>query len=64
MFYNIWSFRYQNYFVYKKAFCMNDKVLLCIYCILEENHKNHELESIANARNGEMKIVEKQIAKS
>ncbi|EAS03065.2 kelch motif protein (macronuclear) [Tetrahymena thermophila SB210] len=48
----------------KKAFCMSDKVLLCINCILEENHKSHELESIQNARNGEMKTVEKHLAKA
>ncbi|KAL4445683.1 hypothetical protein ABPG74_006234 [Tetrahymena malaccensis] len=47
-----------------EAFCMSDKVLLCINCILEENHKNHELESIQNARNGEMKTVEKHLAKA
>ena len=29
-----------------EAFCEKDKSLLCIDCILEDGHKNHEISSI------------------
>jgi hypothetical protein len=32
-----------------EAFCDLDKKILCIDCILNENHKNHEILSIDKA---------------
>ena len=29
-----------------EAFCDNDKTMLCVSCIIENNHKNHNLSSI------------------
>lgn len=43
---------------------MDDKQLVCIQCILEDNHKNHELNSMEVAWTMEMKSVEKYIHKA
>ena len=32
-----------------EAFCDNDKKILCIDCILNENHKSHEIISLVKA---------------
>ena len=29
-----------------EAFCENDKTMLCVSCIIENGHKNHDLSSI------------------
>jgi len=43
---------------------MDDKQLVCIQCILEDNHKTHELNSMEVAWNRELKEVEKYINKA
>jgi len=29
-----------------EAYCSNDKLILCIDCILSDNHKTHEISSV------------------
>lgn len=41
-----------------EAFCDLDKKLLCIDCILNENHKNHEILSLEKACTKEKKMFE------
>jgi hypothetical protein len=36
----------ETHFKKIEAFCMQDKVILCIDCILNDGHKNHEINSI------------------
>ena len=42
-----------------EAFCQNCRVLICIDCILEDDHKAHEMVSISKALD-----IEKSMAKS
>ena len=41
-----------------EAFCEVDKKLLCIDCILNENHKNHEILSLEKACQKEKYVFE------
>jgi len=41
-----------------EAFCDLDKKMLCIDCILNENHKNHEILSIEKACQREKNIFD------
>ena len=45
-----------------EAFCDQDKKVLCIDCILNENHKSHEILSIAKASEREREEFEKSIS--
>ena len=45
-----------------EAFCDLDKKILCIDCILNENHKNHEILSIEKASNKEKYIFEMSLS--
>jgi len=47
-----------------KAFCMEDLTLLCIDCILLGIHKQHNIESIANAYNKQLEILQHNIQAS
>ena len=40
-----------------EAFCKVDKTILCIDCILSENHKNHEIASVHDAAIAEKALV-------
>jgi hypothetical protein len=40
-----------------EAYCMQDKIILCIDCILSEGHKTHEINSINNAANSEKALL-------
>lgn len=45
-----------------EAFCDNDKKILCIDCILNENHKSHEILSLEKACLGEKQLFEASLA--
>lgn len=40
-----------------EGYCMNDKVLMCIECILSGEHKNHEICAIAKAAQKEKEAL-------
>ena len=40
-----------------EAFCDQDKKVLCIDCILEQNHKNHEILSVEKAVQKEVYLL-------
>lgn len=44
-----------------EAFCDLDKKLLCIDCILNENHKSHEILSLEKASAKEKHVFEMQL---
>jgi hypothetical protein len=44
-----------------EAFCENDKVMLCISCIIENDHKNHDLSSIDKAAQKEKTVIQSTI---
>lgn len=39
-----------------EAYCSNDKLILCIDCILSDNHKTHEISSVSKAVENEKEI--------
>jgi hypothetical protein len=45
-----------------EAFCENDMVMLCISCIIENDHKNHDLSSIDKAAQKEKSMLEATIS--
>jgi len=44
-----------------EAFCDQDKKLLCIDCILNENHKQHEIMSLEKASAKERQNLESSL---
>ena len=40
-----------------EAYCMNDKQILCIDCILSGDHKNHEISALSKAAKKERDIL-------
>jgi hypothetical protein len=44
-----------------EAFCENDKVVLCVSCIIENDHKNHDLSSIDKAAQKEKTVIQSTI---
>jgi len=41
-----------------EAFCLDCKELICIECILEERHKQHDFVSLEKAIESEMRLME------
>jgi hypothetical protein len=41
-----------------EAFCETDKMMLCVSCILENDHKNHDLSSIDKAAQKERAYIQ------
>ena len=46
-----------------EAFCETDKILLCVSCILENDHKKHDLSSISKAAKQQKDFIENSICK-
>lgn len=46
-----------------EAFCDTDKSLLCVSCILENDHKSHDLSAIAKAAQGQKDFIEANLIK-
>lgn len=46
-----------------EAFCETDKSLLCVSCILENDHKNHDLSAIKKAAQTQKDLIEANLVK-
>lgn len=47
-----------------EAYCVDDKSLMCISCILNDNHKKHNLVSIDDAYTIQTAIVDEALHKA
>ena len=43
-----------------EAFCENDKTMLCVSCIIENGHKNHDLCSLEKVKNWSFRQLKKK----